>query len=352
MATRTTTSHDGGSMLDCGIVLAELAAPVALKFVANGIRDVRMGMAIGDITAMDSALEALKTSIIDTKALLKLENEVRLARVKNLAESLGSCFKPHSFAAGTGVMMANGQVEPIEQVQAGDWVANAQPGGHGEVHRVDLVHVTTTDTDFTDLTVATSGGQSTITSTQNHPYYDVTRHEFVDASRLAVGDRLQAGGTEPATVVAVRDYSGAMVTYDLTIHDVHTYYVVASGVAVLVHNTMPCSVTLDALSAMGREIYSDKLTQAGCSYRKHMDKGQLPVVPKVPEKSLNDAGGALLDDILTDPHSQFIQYPDGRFRIISNSVVNPWKGVGKGDDYFVGVTFRSDGTLQYFGVYK
>jgi hypothetical protein len=39
-------------------------------------------------------------------------------------------------------------------------------------------------------------------------------------------------------------------------------------------------------------------------------------------------------------------------RVISNSIVNPWQGDGFGKDYFIGVTFRSDGTLHYFGVYK
>lgn len=169
--------------------------------------------------------------------------------------------------------------------------------------------------------------------------------------KLAVGDRLQTSGRHLATVAAARDFSGAMVTYDLTIDRVHTYYVVAGGAPVLVHNTLPCSVALDALSAMGKRPYSGDLSQAGYSYRKHMDKGQLPIVPK-DSASLNNAGETLLDDILTDPHSEFIQLPDGRLRVISNSIVNPWKGDGAGKDYFIGVTFRSDGTLQYFGVYK
>ncbi|HEV7964462.1 MAG TPA: RICIN domain-containing protein [Actinoplanes sp.] len=346
------TGSGDGTWMDCGLVVAELAAPYALKAISLTLGELRVAMIALNVEGIEAALAALKSSAIETRAFLKIQKMALAARTKALVEAFSSCVRTHSFAAGTGVLMADGSTKPIEDVRVGDWVRNATPGGGVEVHRVTQVHVTLDDTEFTELTVAAAGARSIITATQNHPFYDLTRHEFVDASRLAVGDRLQTGGPEPATVAAVRVYSGAMVTYDLTIDDVHTYYVVAGAVPVLVHNTTPCSVALEALSATGRQIYSGKLTQAGYSYRKHMDKGQLPTVPKVPEQSLNDAGQALLDDILTDPHSQFIQFPDGRLRVISNSIVNPWKGPGAGTDYFIGVTFRSDGSLHYFGVYK
>jgi hypothetical protein len=42
-----------------------------------------------------------------------------------------------------------------------------------------------------------------------------------------------------AVVTAVRNYHAAAVTYDLTIADLHTYYVLAGDTPVLVHNTGP-----------------------------------------------------------------------------------------------------------------
>jgi hypothetical protein len=349
---KLTPGHDGGSWIDCGFVAAELLLPVALKAISVAVKELRVAMVAYNVAGIDAALASLKVSAINLRTLAKLQKAALAARTNALVDAFRTCIRTHSFAAGTGVLMADGSTKPIEDVRAGDWVRNAAPGGGVEVHRVTEVHVSLDDTEFTDVTVVAAGARSTITGTRNHPYYDLTRHDFVEAGRLAVGDRLQTGGPEVATVEALRDYSGAMVTYDLTIEGIHTYYVGADAAPVLVHNTVPCGVALDALSAIGRQPYSGKLTQAGYSYRKHMDKGQLPTVPKVPEQSLNDAGQSLLDDILTDPHSQFIQYPDGRLRVISNSIVNPWKGPGAGNDYFIGVTFRSDGSLHYFGVYN
>jgi len=239
---------NGGSLGDCGWVVAELAAPAAIKVIAKTARDLRLAIAIGDVTGIDSALTALKTSAIDSATLLKFENLARLARAKDLLAALDSCFaSAHSFAADTDVLMSDGTSRPIQDVKAGDLVENATPGGGVQVHRVDQTHVTHTDTQFTDLTVQTPGGSSTVTGTQNHPYYDLTRHAFVDAGQLTVGDRLQttAAGGAVGTVEAVRNYTGSMVTYDLTIDSLHTYYVVAGGTPLLVHN-IDCGPALKA----------------------------------------------------------------------------------------------------------
>jgi ricin-type beta-trefoil lectin protein len=65
------TGASGGSLVDCGIVVAELALPTAMKFLVNGVRDLRLAMAAGDVAGIDSALAVLKQSAIDTKALIK-----------------------------------------------------------------------------------------------------------------------------------------------------------------------------------------------------------------------------------------------------------------------------------------
>ncbi|MFD0636468.1 Hint domain-containing protein [Catenulispora yoronensis] len=152
----------------------------------------------------------------------------------NSAEKIST--KCHSFEGDTRILMADGATKPIEDVKVGDEIENAQPDGGEERHKVDQVHKTLTDTDFTDLTVRTSSGSHVITGTQNHPYYDVTEHRFVNASELKPGDRLQTAGSDTVTVLSVRNYTSSMVTYDLTIDGLHTYYVVAGDTPVLVHN--------------------------------------------------------------------------------------------------------------------
>ena len=142
----------------------------------------------------------------------------------------------HSFAGDTRVLMANGTTEPIAEVRAGDRIENAQPGGGNEVHTVDRVHVTTTDADFVDVLVATPQGVETITSTRDHPFYDATTAGFVNAGSLAPGSRLQSSSGQAVVVRGLRPRIGPMVTYDLTVDGVHTYYVVTGHTPVLVHN--------------------------------------------------------------------------------------------------------------------
>jgi hypothetical protein len=178
-----------------------------------------------------------------------------------------SCLVPHSFIAGTRVLLADGSSKVISALKVGDRVANSQPGKAGlETHPVDRVIVTETDHDFVDVKVkpnrvrravgrvaaglalaagAVAGGAvpasaATLTTTYHHPFYDVTRGAFVEAVGLQPGDRLQTADGGEATVEDVTPYHSTEVTYDLTINQLHTYYVYAGDTPVLVHN---CNTT-------------------------------------------------------------------------------------------------------------
>ncbi|MFG2149532.1 LamG-like jellyroll fold domain-containing protein [Streptomyces sp. NPDC048696] len=74
-----------------------------------------------------------------------------------------------------------------------------------------------------------------LTTTFHHPFYDETRSAFVEAKDLHEGDVLQTP-TGTAEVTDVRLFHANTTTYDLTVGDLHTYYVVAGGTPVLVHN--------------------------------------------------------------------------------------------------------------------
>jgi RHS repeat-associated protein len=159
-------------------------------------------------------------------------------------ESNGSCPGPtHSFTASTLVLMADGSSKPISQVKPGDKIANAVPGDrNGEAHKVEKVIVTKTDHDFVDLTIATQdphGGLASVgklTTTDHHPFYDITQAAFVDAAHLKPGDHLQEPGGHVAEILDVHRYTANATTYDLTINGLHTYYVQAGTTPVLVHN--------------------------------------------------------------------------------------------------------------------
>ncbi|QYN18942.1 hypothetical protein K1T34_40650 [Amycolatopsis sp. DSM 110486] len=133
--------------------------------------------------------------------------------------------------------MADGSSKAIDQVHVGDKVTNSEPDGHdAEQHVVTAVHVTTTDKSFDDLTFSTPDGSATITTTAQHLFWDVTLHTWREADNLRVGDEVDSPDNGHITVVATRLYTAAIITYNLTIDDLHTYYVLAGGTPVLVHN--------------------------------------------------------------------------------------------------------------------
>ncbi|MFI6680464.1 polymorphic toxin-type HINT domain-containing protein [Kribbella sp. NPDC050470] len=161
-----------------------------------------------------------------------------------------------------------------------------------------------------------------VTTTEDHPFWNATDHMFQRADQLDAGDRLLTPTNETERVVGIRPGSQQVATaYNLTVDGTHTYYVIVGNKPVLVHNT--CGPNLDAMSAAGRALDKNGLTVAGRAYQKHMARGQLP---KVGGKELNSAAHNLLDDILTDPRSDFQSITQGGFkggtRVISNNIVN------------------------------
>ncbi|NEB94075.1 polymorphic toxin-type HINT domain-containing protein [Streptomyces bauhiniae] len=189
--------------------------------------------------------------------------------------------------------MADGTAKAIDHVKVGDTIANSVPGAKGtEAHKVTAVIVTHTDHDFVDLAIKKAGGKRSVksgakslakkaarkaafglaasaavlgalsaahghgdthpatapvaavtkasstahlTTTFHHPFYDETQSAFVDAKDLEPGDVLQTP-TGTAQVTGVRLYHANTTNYDLTIGTLHTYYVDAGDIPVLVHN--------------------------------------------------------------------------------------------------------------------
>ena len=147
----------------------------------------------------------------------------------------------NSFNGSTPVLMSDGTSKSIDQVKVGDTVADAVPGAFlglpDQHHTVTAVHVTYTDHDYTDVTVNTARGPATITGTAHHLYWDATTHSWTEADQLHLGDQLQTSNDVTVSIIALRNYTATMVTYNLTIGTLHTYYVVAGDTPILVHNT-------------------------------------------------------------------------------------------------------------------
>ncbi|NEA59600.1 hypothetical protein G3I60_36945 [Streptomyces sp. SID13666] len=243
--------------------IVSVVAPI--KMAGNGIKDGwscvssgdRCGELLNDYKEALIATDPLQTFVVgpveneldiikdvatghSADAAGKIAADVALAVVfKKVGEKAGLC--PNSFTGDTQVDMADGSKQAIDQVKIGDRVTATDPiTGTTKTETVTDVIVTQDDKDFTDLTVQTPDGDHTITSTQHHPYWNATHNQWENAADLHPGDKLRQPDGTLLAIVSVRNYHRAVVTYNLTVDRLHTYYVVAGETPILVHNGGPC----------------------------------------------------------------------------------------------------------------
>lgn len=77
-----------------------------------------------------------------------------------------------------------------------------------------------------------------VVTTEDHPFWSVTDQMWEDADDLAVGEFVQtaAGVVVPVTSTVDLDTSRVLPAYNLTVADIHTYFVIVGKAPVLVHN--------------------------------------------------------------------------------------------------------------------
>ncbi|MFC8593245.1 polymorphic toxin-type HINT domain-containing protein [Streptomyces atroolivaceus] len=141
----------------------------------------------------------------------------------------------HSFPASTKVLTADGTSRPIEEIRTGDLVTATNPATNETGPRTvtRTIH-TPDDRNFTDVTLADG---STLTSTSHHPYWSQNDQMWKSASALRAGDTLRTPRNSTTAITNVQDRRGLQDAYDLTVDDLHTYYVSTGTTPVLVHNT-------------------------------------------------------------------------------------------------------------------
>nr|GID38456.1 hypothetical protein Aca09nite_49620 [Actinoplanes campanulatus] len=141
----------------------------------------------------------------------------------------------NSFAAGTLVVMADGTAEPIEDVRPGDAVLATDPEtGRSASRQVTAAIEGTGDKTLVDLTLTGDGEE--LTATGGHPFW-VRGRGWVPAAEVHDGDRLRDTTGRDVEVLAVEVRGEHTTVHNLTVADIHTYYVrTPSGIAALNHN--------------------------------------------------------------------------------------------------------------------
>ncbi|MGW2958375.1 ricin-type beta-trefoil lectin domain protein [Streptomyces sp. NPDC001220] len=222
------TGSGDGSYGDCAWAATWLPLGGPIGKITETIRafDAALRTGIG----VDDALKALRALDIDAAALAKIEDTAHVYE-----DALALCTKD-SFPGGTEVLLSDGSRKAIRDVHEGDLLLAADP----ETGRLRPEPVTDTfrhDTRrMTDIGVA--GGL--ITSTRGHRFF-VAGRGWTQVSGLRVGDRLRTADGTLSPVTALTDRSGRTEVYDLTVDDLHTFFVRTQGRApqdVLVHNCL------------------------------------------------------------------------------------------------------------------
>ncbi|MFD7442914.1 polymorphic toxin-type HINT domain-containing protein [Streptomyces sp. NPDC059909] len=148
-----------------------------------------------------------------------------------------TCPVKHSFLPGTPVLLADGRRVPIEKVQVGQKVLATDPyTGRTEARPVEQAITTHDDKHFTRLSVRTAGGPAVLTVTDTHPFWLTDQGRWVDAGDIRRGATLRSENGASLPVLGVSRFTQRQTTHDLTVRDIHTYYVVAAASGILVHN--------------------------------------------------------------------------------------------------------------------
>ncbi|WP_190092856.1 polymorphic toxin-type HINT domain-containing protein [Streptomyces melanogenes] len=153
--------------------------------------------------------------------------------------------KPNSFTPETLVLMGDGTRKAIGDIRIGQQVLAADPDT-GKTGTRSVTDVIIGDkSDLIEIAIDTDGAAGDATgslkATSGHPFWVENRHRWLSALDLKAGDRLRTPGGELREVVSTHASPGTRTVYNLTVDDLHTYYVLAGPSPVLVHNSAnPC----------------------------------------------------------------------------------------------------------------
>ncbi|MCX5294159.1 polymorphic toxin-type HINT domain-containing protein [Streptomyces sp. NBC_00183] len=157
------------------------------------------------------------------------------------ASRAASCARPNSFTGDTPVLMSDGTRKPIKDVAVGDTVIATDPEtGDTGPRKVTALIKGDGDKQLVDITLDTDGlagtRTDTITATDGHPFWVPQLHQWVDAGALKAGQWLQTSTGTWVQITAIRHRTQPASVYNLTVDDLHTYYVLAGTTSLLVHN--------------------------------------------------------------------------------------------------------------------
>jgi RHS repeat-associated protein len=206
-----------------------------------------------------NAVETIVTTIFPVGRVVGAGSSA-ISRLREFAleRTSGSC---NSFASGTRVLMADGSHRAIEDVQIGDevWATDPSTGdegprtvlativGEGTKTLVEITVDTATQIDAESLEEGVLSRErlrpgptvlgDVITATGGHPFWVPELGRWVDAIDLQPGMWFLSSEDTLVQVAGVQVWVQYARVYNLTVKGIHTYYVLADAVSILVHNS-------------------------------------------------------------------------------------------------------------------
>jgi hypothetical protein len=168
---------------------------------------------------------------------------------------------------------------------------------------------------LTDLTVRDGRGVTTVLdTTQHHPVFSKTRNEWVDADALQAGERLYTGAGD-AWVASVYNFTGNQRMYNLTVEVTHTYYVLAGGSVVLVHNAggegLPAAARVPSLRGLNQTAADNLLGKHGFELKSISNSGAWATYkhPDGSTVSVELGNGRIVRTSMVDPGPNAKNFP-------------------------------------------
>jgi hypothetical protein len=149
----------------------------------------------------------------------------------------------NSFTPSTKVVLADGSARRIDQVKPGDLVLATDPvTDTTKSEQVAGIVVGKGAKHLVKITVDTDGeaGKHTasVTATDLHPFWSENLRAWKYAKDLRPGTSLRTSADKVVKVTAVKEWTARRETvHNLTVAELHTYYVLVGSTPVLVHNT-------------------------------------------------------------------------------------------------------------------
>ncbi|MFD8740078.1 RHS repeat-associated core domain-containing protein [Streptomyces sp. NPDC059618] len=248
---------DGSNVVKTTLVRGDHTTVFYSTITAGG--DEYMGvLPVGESRRKQQGKDLFNFFVFDTEQAKQCKNSISWGNCWSLALDLpwGKVLKPLKFSkyaediddvakavhckcflAGTDVLMADHSTKDIEDVAVGDKVLATDPEtGKTSAKKVTRLIRTDGDKYFNELSIATENGIEKIIATDEHPFWSPSQHNWVPAGSLEPGMTLRTDDGRAVIVTGNRPFTEHARTYNLTVSGLHTYYVLAGGTPVLVHN--------------------------------------------------------------------------------------------------------------------